>query len=451
MMKHLQQRYFAALAVLSLALAATPAIARTPHTTRAKTTTPAQTQKDSSTAPAPAESAAAVPSDSAQAPAAKPGALNVPTPPPPSLTAKSWVLMDFATGQTLADASANERVVPASITKVMTSYVVSAELAAGKIKMEDEVFISENAWRGGGAGTEGSTSFLAVNTKVPLKDLFYGMVIQSGNDAAIALAEHVAGSEQTFAELMNQYAAKLGMTGSHFTNASGLPDANHYSTAHDIAVLSRALIRDYPEEYKVYAIKEFEWNGIKQHNRNSLLWRDSSVDGIKTGHTKEAGFCLATSAKRGDQRLIAVVMGTPSEKERADDNQSLLNYGFRFYETHKLYDADKPLTTPELWKGASTTIALGVENDVVVSMPRGRYKDLKPTMELPNRLIAPFTKGQQVGTLRVTLDGKPLAERPLVALADAPAAGFWGRMSDGILLWFKGDKKSDVSAVPNTK
>jgi serine-type D-Ala-D-Ala carboxypeptidase (penicillin-binding protein 5/6) len=451
MMKHLQQRYFAALAVLSLALAATPAIARTPHTTRAKTTTPAQTQKDSSTAPAPAESAAAVPSDSAQAPAAKPGALNVPTPPPPSLTAKSWVLMDFATGQTLADASANERVVPASITKVMTSYVVSAELAAGKIKMEDEVFISENAWRGGGAGTEGSTSFLAVNTKVPLKDLFYGMVIQSGNDAAIALAEHVAGSEQTFAELMNQYAAKLGMTGSHFTNASGLPDANHYSTAHDIAVLSRALIHDYPEEYKVYAIKEFEWNGIKQHNRNSLLWRDSSVDGIKTGHTKEAGFCLATSAKRGDQRLIAVVMGTPSEKERADDNQSLLNYGFRFYETHKLYDADKPLTTPELWKGASTTIELGVENDVVVSMPRGRYKDLKPTMELPNRLIAPFTKGQQVGTLRVTLDGKPLAERPLVALADAPAAGFWGRMSDGILLWFKGDKKSDVSAVPNTK
>jgi D-alanyl-D-alanine carboxypeptidase (penicillin-binding protein 5/6) len=250
---------------------------------------------------------------------------------------------------------------------------------------------------------------------------------------------------------MNQYAAKLGMTGSHFTNASGLPDANHYSTAHDIAVLSRALIHDYPEEYKVYAIKEFEWNGIKQHNRNSLLWRDSSVDGIKTGHTKEAGFCLATSAKRGDQRLIAVVMGTPSEKERADDNQALLNYGFRFYETHKLYDADKPLTTPELWKGASTTIALGVDNDVVVSMPRGRYKDLKPTMELPNRLIAPFTKGQQVGTLRVTLDGKPLAERPLVALADAPAAGFWGRMSDGILLWFKGDKKSDVSAVPNTK
>jgi D-alanyl-D-alanine carboxypeptidase (penicillin-binding protein 5/6) len=452
MMMHLQQRYFAALAVLSLALAVTPVLARTPHTTRAKTTPPAQTQaKDSSTTPVPAESAAAVPADSAQPPGPRPGAINVPTPPPPTLTAKSWVLMDFATGQTLADANPNERVEPASITKVMTSYVISSELAAAKIKMEDEVFISETAWRSGGAGTEGSTSFLALNSKVPLKDLFYGMVIQSGNDAAIALAEHVAGSEQTFAELMNQYAAKLGMSGTHFTNASGLPDANHYTTAHDIAVLSRALIHDYPEEYKVYAIKEFEWNGIKQHNRNSLLWRDSSVDGIKTGHTKDAGYCLTTSAKRGDQRLIAVVMGTPSEKQRADDNQSLLNYGFRFYETHKLYDADKPLTTPELWKGASNSIALGVTNDVLVSMPRGRYKDLKASMDLPNRLIAPFSKGQQVGTLHVMLDGKPLAERPLVALADAPPGGFWGRMSDGILLWFKGDKKSDVSAVPNTK
>ncbi len=451
-MKHLQQRYIAALAVLFLALAATPAIASTPHTTRAKAAPPAQDQaKDSTPAPAPNDSAAAVPADSAQPPAPKPGAINVPTPPPPSLDAKSWVLMDFATGQTLADTNADARVEPASITKVMTSYVVSAELAAGKIKMDDQVFISENAWRSGGAGTEGSTSFLALNSKVALKDLFYGMVIQSGNDAAIALAEHIAGSEQTFAELMNQYAAKLGMSGTHFVNASGLPDPNHYTTAHDIAVLSRALIHDYPEEYKIYAIKEFEWNGIKQHNRNSLLWRDSTVDGIKTGHTKEAGFCLTTSAKRGDQRLIAVVMGTSSEKLRADDNQALLNYGFRFYETHKLYDAEKPLITPELWKGASNTITLGVADDVLVSMPRGRYKDLKASMDLPNRLIAPFTKGQKVGTLHVMLDGKPLAERPLVALADAPEAGFWGRMSDGVLLWFKGDKKSDVSAVPNTK
>jgi D-alanyl-D-alanine carboxypeptidase (penicillin-binding protein 5/6) len=449
-MKYSQHWYFGAFLALSLIVSAVPPVfARAPQTTKAKHSKPApaeDTATSSQAAPAPAPP----PADAAAA-APKPGALNVPTPPPPSLTAKSWVLMDFATGQVLAETNSDERVEPASITKVMTSYVVSAELAAGKIKMEDPVFISETAWRSGGAGTEGSTSFLALNSKVPLKDLFYGMVIQSGNDAAIALAEHIAGSEQTFAELMNQYAAKLGMTGTHFANASGLPDANHYSTAHDIALLSRALIRDYPEEYKIYAIKDFEWNGIKQHNRNSLLWRDSSVDGIKTGHTKEAGFCLATSAKRGDQRLIAVVMGDASEKQRADDNQSLLNYGFRFYETHKLYEAEKPLAQPELWKGASNSIALGIAEDLVVSMPRGRYKDLKASMDMPSRLIAPFTKGQQVGTLHVALDGKPLADRPLVALADAPAGGFWGRMSDGILLWFKGDKKSDVSAVPDTR
>jgi D-alanyl-D-alanine carboxypeptidase (penicillin-binding protein 5/6) len=449
MMKLPQQRFLAALA-LALALATTPALAKTPHTTKAKTSAPAQNQTQDQAAPA-AAAAAPAPADAPQPQSSKPGALNVPTPPPPTLQAKSWVLMDYETGQTLAETNANERVDPASITKVMTSYVISAELAAGKIHMEDPVLISENAWRSGGAGTEGSTSFLALNSQVPLKDLFYGMVIQSGNDAAIAMAEHIAGSEGTFAELMNQYAGKLGMTGTHFMNASGLPDPNHYTTAHDIAVLSRALIHDYPEEYKVYSIKEFEWNGIKQHNRNSLLWRDPSVDGIKTGHTKDAGFCLTTSAKRGDQRLIAVVMGTASEKQRADDNQALLNYGFRFYETHKLYDANKALVTPDLWKGASNKIELGVADDVVVSMPRGRYKDLKAAMDMPNRLIAPFTKGQQVGTLRVTLDGKPLVERPLVALADAPQAGFWGRMSDGILLWFKGDKKDDVSTVPNTR
>ncbi|HEX6833652.1 MAG TPA: D-alanyl-D-alanine carboxypeptidase family protein, partial [Rudaea sp.] len=221
--------------------------------------------------------------------------------------------------------------------------------------------------------------------------------------------------------------------------------------ARDIGVLSRALIRDFPEEYKIYAIKEFEWNGIKQHNRNSLLWRDATVDGIKTGHTKEAGFCLATSAKRGDQRLIAVVMGAGSEKERADANQAVLNYGFRFFESHKLYDANKPLSTPELWKGAENTIPLGLSEELLITMPRGRYNDLKATMEVPNRLIAPFTKGQKVGTLKVALDGKVLAERPLVALADAPEGGFWRRTSDGIMLWFKGDAKSDVLPAPNTK
>ncbi|HET9190087.1 MAG TPA: D-alanyl-D-alanine carboxypeptidase family protein, partial [Rudaea sp.] len=340
---------------------------------------------------------------------------------------------------------------PASITKMMTGYIVSAELAAGKIKLEDPVLISERAWREGGAGTDGSTTFLKVNSQVPLKDLLYGMIIQSGNDAAIALAEHVAGSEDTFANLMNEYAAKLGMTGTHFVNATGLPDPNHYSTAHDIALLARHVIQDYPNEYKIYAIKEFEWNGIVQHNRNALLWRDASVDGLKTGHTKEAGFCLTTSAKRGDQRLIAVVMGTPSDKQRADDNQTLLNYGFRFFETHKLYDANKALTTPELWKGAQNTLPLGVAQDVLVTLPRGRYGDLKANLKLPGRLIAPYTKGQQVGTLSVALDGKTLLERPLVALADAPEAGFFGRLSDSVWLWFKGDQKVEISSTPNTQ
>lgn len=379
----------------------------------------------------------------------KPAPITTPTPPPPTLSAKSYVLMEYDTGQILAENAADERVEPASITKVMTSYVVSAELAAGKIKMDDEVFISENAWRSGGGGTEGSTSFLAVNSKALLKDLLYGMVIQSGNDAAIALAEHVAGSEDTFANLMNQYAAKIGMKNSHFVNASGLPASEHYSTARDIALLSRALIHDFPEDYKIYAIKDFEWNGIKQHNRNTLLWRDPSVDGIKTGHTKTAGFCLATSAKRNDQRLIAVVMNAASEKSRADDNQALLNYGFRFFETHKLYDVFKTLVEPELWKGTTSTLPIGIKEPVSITLPRGRYNDLKPTLELPGRLVAPFTKGQEIGKLKIALDGKVLVERPLIALNDAPEGGFWRRFSDGVVLWFKSDAKTEILVAPS--
>ena len=441
-MKLLQHLIVSAVLVFSASAIAKPAHHAHSKAKPAATQAPEQAAKTDATT-------AAVPTPAPATPHAVVG--NEPVPPAPTLDAKSWLLMDYTTGQVLAEANSDARVEPASITKVMTAYIVSAELAKGKIKLDDGVFISENAWRSGGASTEGSTSFLALNSKVPLKDLLYGMIIQSGNDAAIALAEHVAGSEATFAELMNQYAAKLGMTGSHFTNASGLPDPNHYSTAHDIGLLARAVIHDFPEDYKIYAIKEFEWNGITQHNRNSLLWRDPTVDGIKTGHTKDAGFCLTTSAKRGDQRLIAVVMGTPSEKQRADDNQSLLNYGFRFYETHKLYEAGKPLAQPELWKGAQNTIALGVAEDVLSTVPRGRYNDLKASMEVPGRLIAPYTKGQQVGTLKVSLDGKPIVERPLVVLADAPEAGFWGRMSDGVVLWWKGDKvgSAAVNAVPN--
>ncbi len=376
-----------------------------------------------------------------------PAAAPAPTPPPPSLAATAWVLMDYATGQILVEGNLDQRVDPASITKIMTSYVVSAELEHGKIKREDMVTITENAWRSGGAGTDGSTSFLALNSQVPLKDLLYGMIIQSGNDAAIALAEHTAGSEPLFADLMNQHAQRLGMTGTHYVDASGLPNPDHYTTARDVAILSRALIRDFPEDYAIYKVKEFEWNGIKQHNRNTLLWRDSTVDGIKTGHTKAAGFCLATSAVRGDQRLIAVVMGAASEKARADANQELLNYGFRFFETHKLYETAKPLATPELWKGEGDTVRLGVAEDVVATVPRGRYADLKASMNLPSRLIAPLEKGQQVGSLKVELEGRTIIERPIVVLDDAPEGGFFTRLSHGVMLWFKGTD-GDSTTVP---
>ncbi|NII52684.1 D-alanyl-D-alanine carboxypeptidase family protein [Luteibacter sp. SG786] len=367
-----------------------------------------------------------------------------PVPPPPDVEGKSWVLMDYNTGQIIASKDPDMQVEPASITKVMTDYVVSAEIGNGKIHMTDPVTISENAWRGGGAGTDGSTSFLKLNSQVPLKDLLYGMIIQSGNDAAIALAEHTAGSEPAFANLMNAYAKQLGMTHSNFQNASGYPIANHYTTARDIAILSRALIHDFPEDYAISAVKEFEWNGIKQHNRNLLLWRDNTVDGIKTGHTAAAGYCLAASAKQGDARMIAIVMGASSEKGRADAALALLNYGFRFYESHKLYEANKPLATPKLWKGAENTIPLGLTEDAMVSVKRGDYDKLKANLDIPATLIAPFKKGQQVGTLRVTLDGQPVLTKPLVALADAPEGGFFSRLWDTIMLWFHsddGDKK----------
>jgi D-alanyl-D-alanine carboxypeptidase (penicillin-binding protein 5/6) len=389
---------------------------------------------------------AAAAASSAQTPTpqpvpAPPPAIPVPVPVAPDIDAHSWVLMDYASGNVLASKDADERVEPASITKVMTDYVVSAEIANGKVHLDDPVFISENAWRSGGAGTDGSTSFLKVNSKVPLKDLLYGMIIQSGNDAAIALAEHVAGSEATFAALMNAYAKRLGMSGSHFVNASGYPVDDHYMTARDIAVLSRALIHDFPDDYAISAIKQFEWNGITQHNRNSLLWRDPSVDGIKTGHTDAAGFCLAASAKRGDQRMIAIVMGAPSEKARSDDAQALLNYGFRFFETHKVYTANMPLAQPKLWKGSTDTLPVGVAEDVLVTVQRGQYDHLKASLDLPAHLVAPFKKGQQVGKLVIRLDGKPLVERPLLALADAPEGGFLSRTYDALLLWWQGDDK----------
>jgi D-alanyl-D-alanine carboxypeptidase (penicillin-binding protein 5/6) len=369
-------------------------------------------------------------------PAALSDALPIPPPPAPE-TAAAWVLMDYATGQVLAGENIDVRREPASITKVMTSYVIAAEMAAGKVKADDQVMMTEHAWREGGAGTEGSFSGFPVNQTAPLVEMEKGMVVQSGNDAAIALAEHVAGSEESFAALMNAYAKRIGMKDSHFMNPHGLSMEGHYSTAHDLALLGRALIHDYPVAYSYNKIKEFTVGPITQPNRNVLLWRDASVDGIKTGHTSNAGYCLMASAKRGDQRLISVVLGDSSEKQRATDSQALLNWGFRFYETHKLYDAGKQVASLKVWKGAADTVSLGVAEPMLVSLPRGKYAQLKPTMDVPKALVAPIAKGQKIGMVKVSLDGKVIAQRPLVAIAAVEQGGFFKRLWDELLMWWE--------------
>lgn len=369
------------------------------------------------------------------APAAPGDAL--PVPPPPSVTGEAWLLMDHATGQVLAGENIDRRVEPASITKVMTSYVIAAEMKAGKIKPTDPVMMSENAWRSGGAGTDGSYSGFEVNKTAPLLDMEKGMVVQSGNDAAIALAEHVAGSEDAFAALMNAYAGRIGMKHSHFVNAHGLSAENHYSTPRDLALLGRAMVRDFPEEYAYNRIKEFTVGPITQRNRNLLLWRDPSVDGIKTGHHSGAGYCLMASARRGDQRLISVVMGSTSENQRATDSLALLNWGFRFHETHRLFDAGKAVATPKIWKGRANEIRLGVAHPLLVSMPRGKYDRLKPSMDVPRILVAPIARGQAVGNVRIVLDGKVIAQAPLVAIDGVEEAGFFKRLWHELLMWWE--------------
>ena len=374
------------------------------------------------------------------APAAKPAALsdNLPTPDAPApAVSKAWLLMDYATGQVLAGENIDTPVEPASITKVMTSYVIAAEMAAGKIKPTDQVMMSEHAWRTGGAGTDGSYSGFEVNKTAPLLDMEKGMVVQSGNDAAIALAEHVAGSEQAFGQLMNAYAKKIGMKNSHFVNPHGLPAEGHITTARDLAILGRALIRDFPEAYSYNKIKELTVGPITQPNRNLLLWRDPSVDGIKTGHTSAAGYCLMASAKRGDQRLISVVMGNSSENQRAVDSQALLNWGFRFYEAHRLYEAGKSLASPKVWKGAANEVAVGVSQPLLVTTPRGKYEQLKASMDLPKSLEAPIAKGQRLGSVKVTLNGKVVAEAPLVALNAVEEGGFFKRLWHELLMWWQ--------------
>ena len=366
-----------------------------------------------------------------------PAPAELPVPPPPEVTGEAWLLMDFASGQVLAGENVHQRHEPASLTKVMTSYVVAAELKAGRIAPDDQVLMSENAWRSGGAGTDGSYSGFPVNQRAPLERMEKGMVIQSGNDAAIALAEHIAGTVDAFAALMNAHAARLGMENTHFTNPHGLPDENHYSTAYDLALLGRAMIRDFPEHYAYNKIKEFTVGEITQRNRNLLLWRDPSVDGIKTGHTSGAGYCLMTSAQRGDQRLVTVVLGSTGEKQRADDSQALLEWGFRFFESNELYAAGKPIARQKVWKGDADEVVLGLAQPLRVTTRRGKYDQLKPSMELPATLVAPIKKGQQVGKVKVMLDGKVVAERPLVALQAVEEGGFFKRLWDSFWLWWE--------------
>lgn len=355
-----------------------------------------------------------------------------PIPAPPKVAASSYILIDFDSGRVLAEKNSNERLEPASITKIMTAYTVLSEMKQGSVSPNDEVVISEKAWR-----MPGSRMFVEAGSKVRVDALFNGMVIQSGNDASVALAEHVAGSEDAFVGLMNEHAKRLGMENTHFTNSTGLPNPDHFTTARDIAIMSIATIRDFPDHYPTYAIKEFTYNNIKQYNRNKLLWRDKSVDGIKTGHTDNAGYCLATSAKRGDMRLISVVMGTKSDQSRAEVSQALLNYGFRFFETHKLYRAGDSLNSARVWQGDKEQMELGLKQDLYVTIPRNQYNKLKAEMVLASPLNAPINKGQELGKVVITLSGKTTAEVPLVALHDVATGGIWSKIKDSVLRWFE--------------
>jgi D-alanyl-D-alanine carboxypeptidase (penicillin-binding protein 5/6) len=353
-------------------------------------------------------------------------------PTPPALAAKAWLLVESASGQELAAQNADERIEPASLTKLMTAYLTFAAIKQGTIKLDQAVPVSDKAWR-----TQGSRMFIKVNTQVPVEDLIKGMIVQSGNDACVALAEAIAGSEDNFAQMMNREAQRLGMKNSQFRNAAGMPDAQHYTTVRDLATLADALIRDFPSEYaKYYSLKEFRYNNITQPNRNRLLWLDPTVDGVKTGHTDAAGYCLISSAKRGDRRLLSVVVGTKSDAVRTQESLKLLNYGFQFYDGVRLYAKDQAVSTLKVWKGTASTVKAGFQSDFVISVPKGFSPRLKTELLSQQPLMAPVAAGQVVGTLKVSLDDKPFGDYPVVALEAVPVAGIFGRMIDTVRLWF---------------
>lgn len=359
-------------------------------------------------------------------------AQNMPMPAAPVIGAKSYLVIDANTGTEVASLKPNARLAPASLTKLMSAYVVFKALEEERIALDELVTVSEKAWR-----TGGSRMFIEVGKQVSVEELLLGMIVQSGNDASVALAEHVGGTETVFAEMMNQYATALGMHSSQFRNSTGLPDKDHYSTARDMALVANAIIGEFSDYYRWYSVKEFEFNGITQQNRNSLLWRDDSVDGLKTGSTDDAGFCLVSSAERNGMRLISVVMGTASAKTRIDGSQSLLNYGFRFYETRLLYRAGEKVADAKVWKASKETTALGVADDLYITVPRGSFDNVESVLNMPAQLIAPVAQGQPLAELNVSLNGDVLLNEPLRALEENPAGSLWQRTRDGVQLWFE--------------
>ena len=352
-----------------------------------------------------------------------------PPPEPPPIDAAGYLLIDMDSGRVLAESQADQRLEPASLTKIMTAYVVFNELREGTLKLDDTALVSKKAWK-----TPGSRMFIEVGRQVSIDDLLRGMVIQSGNDASVALAEHIAGSEETFAGLMNQHAQRLGMDNTNFVNATGLPATEHYTTPRDIVRVTSAMIREFPDYYRLYSERSFTFNDIKQYNRNKLLWRDDSVDGVKTGHTEAAGYCLVATAKRQNMRLISVVMGTASEDARAKESQALLNFGFRFFETHRLYAAGEALLKTRVWKGEPQEAPVGLAEDLYVTIPRRQYKNLEAKTVLDQRLQAPIARAQPIGRIVLTLEGETVEERPLISLADVPLGGLFTQGMDSLLL-----------------
>ena len=353
-------------------------------------------------------------------------------PPAPAIAAKAYLLLDFHSGQLLVSHNPHERIEPASLSKLMTAYLTFSALRQKSLQPEQTVPVSERAWR-----AEGSRMFIEPRKPVTVGELIRGMIVQSGNDACIALAEAVAGSEDVFAQMMNREARRLGMKNTNFVNSTGLPHPQHYSTAHDLALLAAAIVRDFPEYYPLYSTKEFRYNNISQSNRNRLLWTDPTVDGMKTGYTENAGYCLITSARRDHRRLISVVLGAASEAVRATESQKLLNYGFQFYDSVRLYEKNQPVATLQVWKGSSNSVKAGFTDDFYLSLPKGQAEKLKASVESVQPLLAPISAGQRVGTMKLTLDGKPFRELPVVALESVPLAGILGRGWDSLRLLFK--------------